>query len=262
MKSSTSSGGRGTIVSLLRKKDGSINQEDEKDLLGEISVYGFDSTVDFILREIAPMDDVVIQEFIESDPREFLSEEGWHLITQRFTRLGISIDEDTPLYWNFRNYVTRRPEGEPQIVGWIMLIHVKAIANVGQGGQLFHLTPDMLKPQYRHILEEMARVSKAMTWAIEYYSPILAEKIGLKIGHDATGTPYSRPLLNLSDLMLKKEGEKWTVVPLEENIGMGLFYPYEQIMSSKGMEGSSVDPIINNLAYAGDRYRKIITAEG
>ncbi|RLE67490.1 MAG: hypothetical protein DRJ45_09415 [Thermoprotei archaeon] len=98
---------------------------------------------------------------------------------------------------------------------------------------------------------------------MELYAPIFAEKEGIWVGRDATGTPYYIPMTNLSDLMLKPVYEKnevirWDVVPIEENIGMGLFYPYERQLKTKGREGESVDPILINLARVGEKYKEII----
>ena len=144
-----------------------------------------------------------------------------------------------------------------------MLVHVKGIANYGQGGQLFVLERNMFKPQYRYLIDEMERVSKATMKMIEMYAPVFAKKEGIWVGKNALGIPYSVPMTNLSDMMLKpiyKNGEivKWVVVPIEENIGMGLFYPYEKQLARKGREGESVDPILINLAKVGAKYRELI----
>ena len=260
IKTSTESGGRGTIIALLRKPDGSINNENILDSEGNIDVHGFKSAVDFIVNEILPKDDAVVQEFIPSNPREILTPEALELVKRRFEKLGIIIKDDTPLYWNFRNYVTQAPGKEPEIVGWIMLVHVKGIANYGQGGQLFVLEKEMFKPEYRYLIDEMEEVSKKMMKALELYAPVYAKKKGISIGKDLTGVSYAKPMIDLSDLMLKPVGEKkWAVVPIEENVGMGLFYPYEKQLAQKGREGESVDPILVNFALLGERYRKVIS---
>ena len=262
IKTSTESGGRGTIIALLRKPDGSINNENILDSEGNIDIRGFKSAINFIVNEILPKDDAVIQEFIPSNPREILTKEALDLIKRRFEQLGILIKEDTPLYWNFRNYVTQAPGKEPEIVGWIMLVHVKGIANYGQGGQLFALEKEMFKPEYRHLIDEMEEVSKKMMKALELYAPVYAKKKGISIGKDLTGVSYAKPMIDLSDLMLKPVGEKkWAVVPIEENVGMGLFYPYEKQLAQKGREGESVDPILLNFARLGKRYKNIIESK-
>jgi len=263
IKTSTESGGRGTIVALLRKPDGSINDERIRGIDGSIEVYNFEDAVQFIVRDILPKDDAVVQEFIESNPREILTEEAFRQVVKRFEALGIEIHKDTPLYWNFRNYVTQVPGEEPEIVGWIMLIHVKSIANFGQGGQLFVLERSMFKEKYRHLIDEMERISKATMRMMELYAPVLAKKLNIEVGRNAIGVPYSVPMTNLSDLMLKpvyKDGkiERWIVVPIEENIGMGLFYPYEKQLEEKGRRGESVDPILRNLAIVGLKYKRIL----
>jgi len=263
IKTSTESGGRGTIIALLKDIDGRRFNKNIRGFDGSIEIYGFNDALNFILNEILPKDDAVIQEFIESNPREILTEKAFEMIKRHFESLNIRIDEETPLYWNFRNYVTQVPGEEPQIVGWIMLIHVKGIANYGQGGQLFVLEREMFKEKYRYLIDEMERVSKATMKMMELYAPIFAEKEGIWVGRDATGTPYYIPMTNLSDLMLKPVYEKneiirWDVVPIEENIGMGLFYPYERQLKTKGREGESVDPILINLARVGEKYKEII----
>ena len=267
IKTSTESGGRGTIVALIRKENGELNNENIYDELGGIAFYGFRDAVEFILREILPKDDAVIQEFIESNPREILTEEALNEVKRRFERLGIRITEDTPLYWNFRNYVTQVPGEEPQIVGWIMLIHVRAVANYGQGGQLFLFEREMVKPQHRYIFNEMERVSKATMKMLELYAPIFAKREGIEIYRSLAGFSYSFPLTNLSDLMLKpcktSDGKvEWHIVPIEENIGMGLFYPYERELSKRGRSGESVDPILINLAKVGRKYLEVLGRKG
>jgi len=267
IKTSTESGGRGTIIARIRDEKGNITNENIRGIDGSVEVYGFRDAVDFILREILPKDDVVIQEFIESRPREILTEEALREILKRFESIGIKVKENTPLYWSFRNYVTQVPGGEPQIVGWIMLIHVKGIANYGQGGQLFLLERDMFKPEYRYLIDEMERVSKATMKMLEMYAPVFAKKEGIEVGKDLLGNPYYIPMTNLSDMMLKpvyKEGKivEWRVVPIEENIGMGLFYPYEKELAKKGREGESVDPILVNLAIVGKAYRELLAKLG
>ena len=264
IKTSTESGGRGTITALLRKPNGSLNRENVLDEFGNIAFYGFDYAVDFILNEILPRDDVVVQEFIESRPRDLLTEKALEMIKQRFNSLGIVVKDSTPLYWNFRNYVTQLPYGEPQITGWIMLIHVKAIANYGQGGQLFLFEREMLKPEFQYIFDEMERISKATMKMMELYAPIFAKKEGIPIRSSLAGYPYYIPMINLSDLMLKpvydEKGSivKWQVVPIEENIGMGLFYQYERELEKRGRAGESVDPILINLAIVGERYLRAL----
>ncbi len=263
IKTSTESGGRGTIVALLRKSNGSLNDKRVRAIDGSIEVYNFEDAVQFIVRDILPKDDAVVQEFIESRPREILTNEALKQVIRRFESLGIEISEKTPLYWNFRNYVTQVPSKEPEIVGWIMLIHVKSIANFGQGGQLFVLEKDMFKPEYRYLFDEMMRVSKATMKMMELYGPILAKRLGIEVGKNALGISYYVPMTNLSDLMLKpiyKDGRisGWHVVPIEENIGMGLFYPYEKQLEKKGRKGESVDPILRNFAIVGQEYKKLL----
>ncbi|MCD6562285.1 MAG: hypothetical protein J7K23_00010 [Thermoproteales archaeon] len=266
IKTSTESGGRGTIVALLRKVDGTLNDERIRAIDGSVEVYNFDDAVQFIVRDILPKDDAVIQEFIESKPREILTEEAFKQVIKRFESLGIEITRETPLYWNFRNYVTQVPGKEPEIVGWIMLIHVKSIANFGQGGQLFILERDMFKEEYRYLFDEMMKVSKATMKMMEMYGPILAKRLGIRVRKNALGIPYYVPMTNLSDLMLKpvyKDNKitGWIVVPIEENIGMGLFYPYEKQLENKGRRGESVDPILRNFAVVGKEYKKLLENE-
>ena len=264
IKTSTESGGRGTITALLRKPDGSLNREDLIDEFGEVAFHSFDYAVDFILKEILPRDDAVVQEFIESRPRDILTEEALKIIEQRFKSLGITIGDTTPLYWNFRNYVTQLPYGEPKIVGWIMLVHVKTIANYGRGGQLFLFERNMLKPEYHYIFDEMERISKATMKILELYAPIFARKERIAIRSSLAGYPYTIPMTNLSDLMLKplydESGRivKWQVVPIEENIGMGLFYQYERELEKRNRAGESVDPILINLAIVGEKYLRTL----
>ena len=118
----------------------------------------------------------------------------------------------------------------------------------------------MFKPEYRYLIDEMEEVSKKMMKALELYAPVYAKKKGISIGKDLTGVSYAKPMIDLSDLMLKPVGEKkWKVVPIEENVGMGLFYPYEKQLAQKGREGESVDPILVNFALLGERYRKVIS---
>ncbi len=263
IKTSTESGGRGTIVALLRRPDGTKNLERARGIDGSVEVHNFDDAVRFIVEDILPRDDAVVQEFIESRPREILTDKALGEVIKRFEKLGISVRDDTKLYWNFRNYVTQAPGGEPEITGRIMLIHVKSIANFGQGGQLFVLEREMFREEYRHLVDEMERISKATMKMMELYAPILAERLGIRVGRDATGTPYSFPMTNLSDLMLKpiyEDGKlvDWIVVPIEENIGMGLFYPYERELERRGRAGESVDPILRNLALVGLRYKRLL----
>ena len=263
IKTSTESGGRGTIIARIRDEEGNVINESIRGMDGSVEVYGFRDAVEFILREILPKDDAVVQEFIESRPREILTEEALRMVIKRFESVGVKVREDTPLYWSFRNYVTQVPGGEPQIVGWIMLVHVKGIANYGQGGQLFLLERDMFKPEYRHLVDEMERVSKATMKMLELYAPVFAKREGIWVGRDLLGNPYYVPMTNLSDLMLKpvyRDGRivDWRVVPIEENIGMGLFYPYERELAKRGREGESVDPILVNLAIVGKAYKEAL----
>ena len=261
IKTSTESGGRGTIIARIRDEKGNVTNENIRGIDGSVEVYGFKDAVDFILKEILPKDDAVVQEFIESRPREILTEKALREVIKRFESVGIRVRENTPLYWSFRNYVTQVPGGEPQIVGWIMLIHVKGIANYGQGGQLFLLEREMFKPEYRYLIDEMERVSKATMKMLEMYAPVFAKKEGIEVGKDLLGNPYYIPMTNLSDMMLKpvyKGGKivEWKVVPIEENIGMGLFYPYERELAKRGRQGESVDPILINLAIVGKAYKE------
>jgi len=263
IKTSTESGGRGTIIARIRDEKGNITNENIRGIDGSVEVYGFKDAVDFILREILPKDDAVVQEFIESKPREILTEEALREVIKRFESVGIRVRENTPLYWSFRNYVTQVPGSEPQIVGWIMLIHVKGIANYGQGGQLFLLEREMFKPKYQYLIDEMERVSKATMKMLEMYAPVFAEKEGIEVGKDLLGNPYYIPMTNLSDMMFKPiyRNDKiveWRVVPIEENIGMGLFYPYERELAKRGREGESVDPILINLAIVGKAYKELL----
>ncbi len=262
IKTSTESGGRGTIIARLRNPDGSINEKAEKAPDGSTAYHGFTAAVEFILNEILPKDDAVIQEFIPSNPRQILTPEAYRQVVARFRSLGINIGDNTPLYWNFRNYVVWPPGEEPRVTGWIMLVHVKGIANYGQGGQLFILKKDMFKPEYRHLIDEMERVSKATMKMMMLYAPIHAARRGIKILRDLTGTPYSRPMTNLSDLMLKPVdtggATEWRVVPIEENIGMGLFYQYERLLAAEGRAGESVDPILDSLAKAARQYLQVL----
>ena len=222
IKPAKGSGGRGIIVVTLRtfSRSPSFITKDGKEGGLQLDVEALKRAVEEIYF-ISTGDDVVVQTFLVSDPRQLVSEETWVMIKQRFVQVGVGLrDEEDPVFCCLRTSCSQGPNGQgPRVSAYIMLVSVSEVANFGQGSLMFEFSA---WPEMEALREVMRRQSVEMFRAYESYSSPYGKDKGIPPSSDLAGNSYCRPTSLLLDwLVVKGEGaELPQVYAVEQNIGM------------------------------------------
>ena len=263
VKDAAGSGGRGMSVFVLRRVDGSVDE----DVMRE--------AVDFTY-QISLKNNVSIQEVVVSSPEYWANESFMRsFVDRQIIDWSSPVDRQrrprTSIYGSHRIILsTDVPQAEADadkwhISHWITLNSKQLVTNVGRGGNLDLFLPEIVQEPHRQALfAKLAQAGKRVMEALASYEAHTAEKYreetGCEVGRDLTGVSYGNPRYMMLDFLvapqfshpgelvdirpqydaqgqrigaeyLLREGSRtfpsriadWRIVLVEPNVGLGLW---------------------------------------
>ena len=263
VKDAAGSGGRGMSVFVLRRVDGSVDE----DVLRE--------AVDFTY-QISLKNNVSIQEVVVSSPEYWANESFMRsFVDRQIVDWSSPVDRQrrprTSIYGSHRIILsTDVPDAKANtdkwhISHWITLNSKQLVTNVGRGGNLDLFLPEIVQESHRQALfSKLAQAGGRVMEALAAYEARTAdayrEETGCEVGRDLTGVSYGNPRYMMLDFLvaplfadsgelvdirpqydaqgerigaeyLLREGGRtfasaiidWRIVLVEPNIGLGLW---------------------------------------
>ncbi|MGB0604082.1 MAG: hypothetical protein ACPGRY_03950 [Candidatus Latescibacterota bacterium] len=263
VKDAAGSGGRGMSVFVLRRVDGSVDE----DVLRE--------AVDFTY-QISLKNNVSIQEVVVSSPEYWANESFMRsFVDRQIVDWSSPVDRQrrprTSIYGSHRIILsTDVPDAEADadkwhISHWITLNSKQLVTNVGRGGNLDLFLPEIVQESHRQALfAKLAQAGGRVMEALAAYeartADLYREETGCEVGRDLTGVSYGNPRYMMLDFLvaplfadsgelvdirpqydaqgqrigaeyLLREGGRtfasaiidWRIVLVEPNIGLGLW---------------------------------------
>jgi len=270
------SGGRGHLLLPVLGPDG-VPMGDNVTALAERAV------------EISLIDKASIQGVIPSQPQEILTEPFLERVADDLTiQLGESVEIGrTPMYFYFRLVGEKDAGGNIAVCNPIVVVSVRGIANVGQGGALYMYAHDdpgfenIIKPGYANQVRSSMEVSllasmnaaeeyladpvKARAVIEEYLSRYLPEYAGsididrvLSTPNLLGELPSSLHHVMIDFMVALDENGEPVVYVIEKNPGAGLWAKLNEEFTRVGRPGEGVHAIFSALNSRAIRNKALI----
>ncbi len=205
VKDAAESGGRGAQVFQL------VSQEGRPDSIQ------LARATDFIY-QLSLRHNVAIQEVVQSSPEHWATEEFMCNFTHRqIVEWGSPVNRrrepKTPIFGSHRIIMSTDSPNEPDISRkwhvshWITLNSKQLITNIGRGGTLDLLRPEIIRPEHRDaILTKLADAGRKVMQALSDYETeagsVYEQETGCEIGTDLLNVSYGTPRYMMLDFLI------------------------------------------------------------
>lgn len=172
---------------------------------------------DFIY-QLSLRHNVAIQEVVQSSPEHWATEEFMRNFTHRqIVEWGSPVNRrrepKTPIFGSHRIIMSTDSPNEPDISRkwhvshWITLNSKQLITNIGRGGTLDLLRPEIIRPEHRDvILTRLADAGRKVMQALSTYETkagsVYEQETGCEIGTDLLNVSYGNPRYMMLDFLV------------------------------------------------------------